>query len=53
MTRWGTSHFVSYEKAVSYYGPYHYSNTRMAVDRKLADGEISIGPPTTQMDAIG
>ena len=47
-TRWGTSHFVSYEKAVAYYSGYGYSNTQTAVDRKLSDGEIHIGPPTAK-----
>lgn len=44
-TRWGTSHFVSYEKAVAYYSGQGYSNTQTAVDRKLSDGEIHIGAP--------
>ena len=49
-TRWGTSHFVSYEKATNYYSSlcYGYSNTQTAVDRKLSDGEIHIGPPTAK-----
>jgi hypothetical protein len=49
-TRWGTSHFVSYEKATNYYSSpcYGYSNTHEAVDRKLREGEIHIGPPTAK-----
>ena len=45
-TRWGTSHFVSYEKAVAYYSG--YNNTQRAVDRKLLEGEIHIGRPAAK-----
>lgn len=41
---YGTSHFVSREAAVSYYRP--YGEDAPAVDRKIAAGEIHIGPPT-------
>jgi hypothetical protein len=42
----GTSHFVSRAAAVAYYRDYGYDDTGAAVDRKLAEGEIHIGPPT-------
>jgi hypothetical protein len=43
--RIGTSHFISYKAAIKYYKDYHYEDTKAAVDRKLAEGEIHIGPP--------
>jgi hypothetical protein len=46
----GTSHFVSRKAAIRYYRDYHYPNTEAAVDRKLADGEISLGKPETKPD---
>lgn len=45
MTRTGTSHFVSYEAAVAYYRPYHYTDVINAVNQKLDEGNIHIGPP--------
>ena len=47
-TTYGTSHFESKEAAVRYYAPYHYSDTAKAVERKLEEGEIHIGPPTAK-----
>lgn len=46
--RIGTSHFVSRRHAIRYYKDYHYENTAEAVDRKLSEGEIHIGPPKIQ-----
>jgi len=50
MTRtltWGTSHFVSKAAAIAYYLPYEGNHAVVAaVNRKLAAGEIHIGPPT-------
>lgn len=43
--RVGTAHFVSRKHAVKYYRDYHYEDTEKAVDQKLAEGEIHIGPP--------
>ena len=45
MLRLGTPYFVSKAAAVRYYRPYGYDNTRAAVERKLAEGEIHIGMP--------
>lgn len=39
----GTSHFKSRNAARRYYEPYGYDAA--AVDRKIADGEIHLGPP--------
>ena len=44
-TVWGTGYFVSKAAAITYYRPYHYEDVVEAVNRKLADGEIHIGPP--------
>jgi hypothetical protein len=43
-SRWGTSHFVSRRAAVRYYSDYE-DDAEHAVERKLAAGEIHIGPP--------
>lgn len=43
MTRVGTAHFVTLAHAVAYYRPYGFD--RSDVQRKLAEGEIFIGPP--------
>lgn len=45
MTRTGTPYFISITAARQYYRPYHYEDTAAAVTRKLATGEIHIGPP--------
>lgn len=50
MIRTGTSHFKSREAAMRYYKPYGYIDLARAVDRKLADGEIHIGPPALKPD---
>ena len=42
---WGTAFFVSKAAAITYYRPYHYEDVVEAVNRKLAEGEIHIGPP--------
>tara|TARA_B100000809_G_scaffold254265_1_gene291255 strand:+ start:624 stop:833 length:210 start_codon:yes stop_codon:yes gene_type:complete len=39
----GTSHFYNLDAAVTYYKPYGFDAPE--VRRKLADGEIHIGPP--------
>lgn len=44
-TTYGTAHFVSLSQACAYYAEYHYPNTLRAVEHKLADGEIFLGPP--------
>lgn len=41
----GTAHFISRDAAIRYYREYGYDDTAAEVDRKLADGEIYIGPP--------
>ena len=43
MTMYGTSHFVSLQRAVLYYSAYGYP--REQVEKKLQDGEITIGVP--------
>ena len=43
---YGTSHFESKQAAVKYYAPYHHADAAKAVERKIAEGEIHIGPPT-------
>lgn len=50
MIRTGTSHFKSREAAMRYYRDYGYTDLAGVVDRKLADGEIHIGPPTLKPD---
>jgi hypothetical protein len=42
----GTCHFVSNTAARDYYRP--YGETAATVARKIADGEIKIGPPATK-----
>jgi hypothetical protein len=54
MTReitWGTSHFVSRLAAERYYSDYEgdADDTRRAVDRKLAEGQIHIGKPNLEL----
>lgn len=39
----GTNHFTSYASAVSYYSDYGFKPSD--VSEKIANGEISIGPP--------
>lgn len=48
--RTGTSHFKSREAAMRYYAPYGFTDVARAVDCKLADGEIHIGPPALKSD---
>ena len=43
MTLQGTSHFVSFQRAVLYYSTYGYPLEQ--VEQKLQDGEITIGVP--------
>ena len=43
--RYGTSHFISKSAAIRYYRQYHYDDTVMAVEAKIASGEIHIGKP--------
>ena len=43
MTLQGTSHFVSFQRAVLYYSA--YGCPREQVEKKLQDGEITIGVP--------
>ena len=43
MTMHGTSHFVSFQKAVIYYSAYGVPQAQ--VEQKLQDGEITIGVP--------
>lgn len=47
MTRFGTSHFVSMDKAIEYYNPYaaSYADVVKLVERQLAEGEIHLGLP--------
>lgn len=40
----GTSHFVSLRCALSYYAEYGVG--KAGVTRKIAEGEIHLGPPT-------
>lgn len=47
--RWGTSHFVSRRAAERYYSATE-ADPAGAVARKLADGEIHIGPPALKPD---
>lgn len=49
MTHYGTSHFVSKQAAVRYYRPYGYDEPTKAVERKIAEGEISIGAPVPKV----
>lgn len=42
----GTAHFVSRAAAISYYA--EYGNDVAEIDRKLAEGEIHIGKPSTK-----
>ena len=42
---WGTSHFVSVDRAMRYYNTYSPGFGQYSVNRKLAEGEIHIGPP--------
>ena len=44
----GTAYFPTLSAAVSYYRPYRYSNTLKAVKRKIEEGSIHIGKPTTK-----
>lgn len=44
-TTYGTANFVSKATAIRYYQPYFYENTAVAVEQKIAEGEIFIGPP--------
>ena len=46
--RQGTNHFYDLYSAWDYYKDYGYSNVREAVQRKLDEGEIVLGPPPTQ-----
>lgn len=41
--RTGTSHFVNLQAAIAYYQP--YGSDSWEVNRKIKNGEISIGPP--------
>jgi hypothetical protein len=41
----GTSHFVSKPAAIRYYRHYGYDEPTRAVERKIAEKEISIGAP--------
>lgn len=45
---YGTSHFISKDAAIRYYKDYEgsYADAKRAVERKLAEGSIHIGPPT-------
>ena len=43
MTRMGTCHFPAKADASAYYRPYGFDLS--VIDRKIADGEIRIGPP--------
>jgi len=44
-TVWGTGYFVSKAAAITYYQPYGYDDVVEAVNRKIAEHEIHIGPP--------
>jgi hypothetical protein len=46
--RLGTSYFVSKKHAVRYYWNYGYEDTALAIETKLAVGEIHIGKPTVE-----
>lgn len=46
--RFGTHHFYNMRSACKYYKAYNYTDVRAAVQRKLDEGEIAIGPPPTQ-----
>lgn len=45
MTTHGTANFVSKATAIRYYQPYFFENTAVAVEQKIAEGEIFIGQP--------
>jgi hypothetical protein len=45
MTIIGTSHFTSQRAAERYYAEYGYADVKAAVQHKLAEGEIHVGPP--------
>ncbi len=42
---YGTAYFPSRTAAEAYYTPYHYADVRRAVQRKIDEGAIHIGPP--------
>ena len=44
----GTAYFPTISAAVSYYRPYGYSDTLKTVKRKIEEGSIHIGKPTTK-----
>ena len=48
ITQYGTSHFEDWMAAVRYYKPYENNNLQQsykAVERKIKEGVIHIGPP--------
>lgn len=45
MTRYGTSYFADYARAVRYYREQGFKDAEKTVDEKLADGEIHLGRP--------
>lgn len=46
----GTCHFLDKASAICYYRPYHYEDTKRAVELKLRAGEIKLGPPECKTD---
>lgn len=48
MTTYGTSHFVTFDRAVAYYRAYCPTGTRAYVRKKVNEGEIHIGAPTVK-----
>lgn len=48
----GTNHFVSLRAAEEYYKSQGYEEPRKEVRQKLADGEITLGPPVLEEPEI-
>lgn len=51
----GTNHFIDETAALRYYLPYYggdYREARFAVETKIKDGEIVIGPPQAGVNEI-
>ena len=47
--RYGTHHFYNKQSACRYYKDYGYIDVHKAVQRKLDEGDIALGPPPTQL----
>lgn len=49
----GTPYFISRFAAIQYYKPYNYEDTAAAVDRKIKEGDIHIGKPSSDIYGLG